>query len=145
MSQHQITLERHFRAPPAAVFAAMADHETFGQIWPGRTQRIREGEDAPNGVGSVRRISVGPISLEETTITHEPDSLIEYTITRGSPLRNHHGRIALSPQGEGTQMHYVIRFECRIPLLGGLIARQLERDFHRGVEPWAARLEAGTA
>ena len=145
MSHHEITLGHHFRAPIAQVFDALADHERFGRIWPGKTTRIREGKTSPNGVGSIRQIRTGLVSFEETTITHESPSVIEYTITRGTPLRNHHGRIELSSDATGTRMHYVIRFDCPIPFLGKKLERDLERDFYAGIVPLTQGLEASAA
>lgn len=145
MSQHTITLKRVFPAPIDVVFSALADHEHFGSIWSGQTSRIREGENEPNGRGSVRQIRQGWVRFEETTITHEPPHLIEYTITRGTPLKNHLGRIELSAGADGTHMNYVIRFECPIPFLGRKIAHDIERDFHSGIRAFAASLQTTAA
>ncbi len=145
MSQHRITLGHHFRAPIETVFDALADHERFGQIWPGKTTRIREGADSPNGEGSIRRLRQGIVVFEETTITHERPHVIEYTITKGTPLRNHHGRIELTADDSGTRLHYVIRYECRIPWLGKKIKQDLERSFYQGIGPWTEQLEAEAA
>lgn len=142
MSQHTITLGHHFRAPIEKVFDALADHERFGQIWPGKTTRIRDGKDSANGLGSVRKVQAGVVSLEETTVTLEKPNLIEYTITKGTPLRNHLGRIELSTDDSGTRMHYVIRYECRFAFLGRAIKKKLEKDFYRGIAPWTADIEA---
>lgn len=133
MSHHEVLLKHVFPRPIDDVFTALADHERFGTIWPGETRRIREGDLEPNGVGSVRHIRHGLVGFEETTITHDKPHLIEYTITRGTPLKNHHGRIELRDDNGCTQMHYVICFDCPIPFLGKKIARDLERDFHAGI------------
>lgn len=144
MSQHTVTLGHHFRAPIEMVFDALADHERFGQIWQGKTTRIREGHSCPNGEGSIRQLRQGPVVFEETTITHDRPNVIEYTITKGTPLRNHHGRMELHADDNGTHLHYTIQFECLIPFLGKKISKDLERDFSRGIAPWTQKLEAET-
>ncbi len=145
MSQHKVTLGHYFRAPIEKVFDALADHARFGQIWPGSTTRIREGHDTPNGEGSIRQMRQGLVVFEETTITYQRPNVIEYTITKGTPLRNHHGRIELAADDSGTRMHYVIQYECLIPFLGKKIKQDLERNFYKGIAPWTEKLEAEAA
>lgn len=137
MSEHRIALHAEIAAPVATVFAAFADHETFGKLWPGTTRRIRQGNTHPNGEGSVRHVRSGLVSLEETTTIYQPDELLEYRITRGTPLREHYGRLQFHSTSDGTQVDYEIYFRCPIPVLGKLIARQLEQSFHSHIGPWS--------
>lgn len=140
MSEHRIALHAQIAAPVATVFAAFADHETFGKLWPGRTRRIREGTDHPNGKGSVRHVRSGLVSLEETTTVYQPPELLEYRITRGTPLRDHYGRLQFRSTATGTDVDYEIYFRCPIPWLGTVIARQLEQSFHSQIGPWSQAL-----
>ena len=136
MAQQEVVMDGEFAAPRAQVFAAFADHARFGRIMGGRFTRIRDaaGSD-PNGAGSVRELrGLGP-AFEETIVTYQPPALIEYTVSRGSPIKNHLGRIEFSDTASGgTRVHYVIRFEPRVPLTGGLIAGIL-----RGAWPKASQ------
>jgi uncharacterized protein YndB with AHSA1/START domain len=130
MARHEVAMSGTFAAPRAKVFAAFADHARFGRIMGGRFTRIRDGEDPaePNGRGSVRELrGLGPV-FEETITRFEPPALIEYTVSRGSPIKNHHGRIVFTdtPEG-GTRIDYTIAFEPRIPFTGALIAGVLRR------------------
>lgn len=140
MPRHQVVIEHHFASDPATVFAFFADHEQFGRLWPGRTRRIATGQDDPNGVGSVREIRLGPVRFEETVVTFQRPHLIEYTVTRGSPIKNHHGRIEFHPEGTGCRIDYRIRFDGRFPLIGALVARNLPRDFTAGLAAVGADL-----
>lgn len=144
MSEHRITLQADIAAPVEEVFAAFADHETFGKLWPGRTQRIREGATHPNGEGSVRHVRSGLVELEETTTVYQPSEQLEYRITRGTPLRDHYGRLHFHGSDSGTRVDYEIYFRCPIPLLGRLIARQLKQSFNRQIGPWSEALQAAT-
>ena len=130
MSQHSVQFSEHFNAPPAAVYPYFAQHETFGVMAGGPLaarlkfiRRIRLGEDIkqPDGVGSVRRIGYGPLGFEETVITAEPGALIEYVISKGSPLKDHHGRIEFVAEGTGTRLNYVITFAPKVPGTGALL------------------------
>jgi uncharacterized protein YndB with AHSA1/START domain len=136
MPSQEVVMDGDFAAPRAQVFAAFADHARFGRIMGGRFTRIRDAADPndPNGLGSVRELrGLGP-AFEETIVTYQPPSLIEYRVTRGSPIKNHLGRIEFSDApGGGTRIHYVIRFDPRVPFTGSLIAGVLRGAWPKAV------------
>lgn len=140
MNPQRLQLEHLFRSSPERVFAFFADHEQFGRIWPGRTRRVRDGDEETNGLGSVREIAVGPVRFQETVTAFQRPLLIEYRITQGSPLKNHFGRIEFHPAGAGCRLDYRIEFEGRLPLIAPLVARSLARDFKRGLAGLASEL-----
>ena len=144
MPSQKIRLQCHIKAPVEKVYDFFCDHESFARIWPGKTERIKvsDNPEYPNDVGSIRRITVGPVSFEETNITVERPSLIEYTITKGGPIKNHLGRIQFSGDSSETHIDYSIEFDAKIPLTGGLIASSLEKDWAKGIPPIIAELEA---
>lgn len=130
MSQHSVRFTEHFDATPAKVFPYFARHETFGAMAGGPLaaklkfiRRIRIGNSikSPDGVGSVRRIGYGPLGFEETVRTSDVGKLIEYYISRGSPLKNHLGRIEFHDDAGGTRVDYVITFEPKLPGTAGLL------------------------
>ena len=122
----EVRFQTTVRAPRDQVFAFLADHQKFARLFGGTCTRIKDGEGDVNGLGSVRRLGPGPLSFDETIVTFEPSTRIEYTVTRGSPIKNHLGTVDLSdaPNG-GTAIDYVIRFEGKIPGTGGVIAALL--------------------
>ena len=89
MANYKIEIDETFDVPRNRVFALFADHERFGKLLGAPVKRIRDSDQAdPNGLGSIRKIGIGPIGLEETVITFEPGTLIEYTQpSRPHPLR----------------------------------------------------------
>ena len=130
MSQQSVRFTEYFDAPPAKVFPYFARHETFGAMAGGPVaaklkfiRRIRIGNSikSPDGVGSVRRIGYGPLGFEETVRTSDVGKLIEYYISRGSPLKNHLGRIEFHDDAGGTRVDYVITFEPKLPGTAGLL------------------------
>ena len=51
-----------------------------------KVTRVSDGDASRNGVGSTRRLKIGPLpAFEETVTAAEPNSLIEYTISQGHP------------------------------------------------------------
>lgn len=135
MASHTIEIDETFEAPLHRVFAVFADHHLFGKLLGAPVKRIRDSDQAdPNGIGSVRRIGIGPFSIEETVTSFEPETLIEYVITSFSPVRNHYGRIRFnSPSENTTQVRYTIYFEDAIPLTGALVRSALNQALRRGM------------
>lgn len=127
MPQYQVRINETVDAPREKVFAFFADHEKFATLLGGSCKRVKDGKDPaePNGLGSVRRIGPGPLAFEETIVGFDAPSLIQYSITRGSPLKNHLGTIEFSSRGSSTRVEYVIRFDTKLPFTGKLIAKAL--------------------
>lgn len=133
---YTIEIDETFDVPRSKVFALFAEHERFGKLLGAPAKRIKDSDQAdPNGIGSVRKIGIGPIGLEETVVGFEPDSLIEYTITSMSPIKNHFGRIRFEDAPEGkTRVNYTISFDDVIPFTGKLVQSALEQGIRKGIK-----------
>ena len=135
MSSYTIEIDETFDVPRNRVFALFADHSRFGQMLGAPVRRIKasQGQD-PNGVGSVRLIGIGPLGLKETVLSFEPNSLIEYTISSMSPIRNHVGRIRFEDTSEGlTRVNYTITFDEILPFTGRVVRSALEKGIRKGI------------
>lgn len=146
MSQQTIRIEKTFNAPASQVFEELCDHERFGEIISAPTRRIVDASGAnPNGEGSVRRVwplrLIGP-GFEETVTRFEPNERMEYKVTRGSPLKNHLGRMAFSEDNGRTRLDYTITFEPRvpIPLLGPILRTAIGAAIDHGLQQYADEL-----
>jgi ribosome-associated toxin RatA of RatAB toxin-antitoxin module len=128
---HLVSTQTHFTASPEAVFNHFADHEKFGKIFGGSAKRVKDGNDEPNGLGSVRYINL--LGFEETIVAFDRPNAIDYAITKGGPLKNHLGQIRFVPVDGGTRVDYDIRFESKVPLLGYLVAAALKGAYTRGI------------
>lgn len=141
MAQHKVRFEQFFAAPRDRVFGYFAALETFSRLWPGRMRRIRDSADAAHadGLGSVREVSGSGMTFEETITAFEPPQRIEYRVTKGSPIKNHVGRLVFTAVDGGTRLDYTIEFDPKVPLTGGLIASLLCASFkpQRAVEDLA--------
>ena len=141
MAKHTITMTQDFPAPRRTVFAQLTDHNSVGPIMGAKMQRIVDATgDNPNGLGSVRSVTVGPASFEETLTAFDPDSLMEYQITKGGPLKNHLGRMQFSDTDGGCHLDYTITFDARVPMTGGAIAKGLQAGISKGLAKYAASL-----
>src|SRR5690554_7707584 len=92
MASYTIEIDETFDVPRRKVFALFADHHRFGKMIGAPVKRIKDSDQAdPNGIGSVRKIGIGSLSLQETVLVFEPDSLIDRKSTR---LNSSHVRIS---------------------------------------------------
>lgn len=140
MPKHQVQVQETIQAPLDQVFAFFADHEKFATLFGGACKRVKDGQGEPNGLGSVRRMGPGPLSFDETIVTFDKPRRIEYQVTRGSPIKNHLGTIDFKAAGNTTVVDYVIRFDSKIPGLGGIIAWVLGKAWKRNAPPKLARI-----
>lgn len=144
MAKNYIQMHATFNAPVEKVFAELADHEKLSRVLGAPIKRVKNGKGDINGIGSVRRI--GPLPLlgfEETVTGYEPNKLIEYTITKGSPLKNHLGRMVFSEDNGKTHLHYTIQFDMKLglPLSGFVLKTVLEKVISNGLNRFARTFE----
>jgi uncharacterized protein YndB with AHSA1/START domain len=140
----KVVVDHRFSAPPARVFAHLAEHENLAAVFGARVERLRDGDDGQrNSAGSARRLKIGPLpDFDETVTEYVPDELIRYRITRGSPVRDHRGEMRFQADGPGTWLHYEIAFGAVVPGLDRLIAAMLERNMVNGLRAVDDRLIA---
>ena len=130
MRAHHVHIEHHFSKPPERVFAHLAEHENLAEVFGAKVTRVRDGQDGErNGVGSVRRLQIGPLApFEETVTEFLPSERIVYRITKGSPLSGHLGVMTFALADSGTSFVYDIRLASRIPGLALLVRAVLTRS-----------------
>ena len=105
-----------------------------------RAELVEPGDPAPNGLGAVRWVWLGPLRFEEEITAFEPPTRLAYVIrhVRGLPFRHEGGNIELHPAESGTDAIWTSTFEIPIPVVGAAIDRvfadRLERGFGRTLE-----------
>lgn len=138
MSRQKIEIRQSFNAPIETIFNILTDHESFGKVIATKIQRVIDSkEENKNGVGSVRRISSFPVpAFEETVITFKPNSLMEYVVSKGSPIKNHKGRMEFSEEEGKTKLRYFIDFEPKRPftILGPFLKLAIEKPIRQSLE-----------
>jgi uncharacterized protein YndB with AHSA1/START domain len=132
---HYVHIEHDFSKPPELIFAYLAEPENLAEVFGSSVTRLRDGEqNERNGVGSVRRLKIGPLPpFEETVTEFVPPERIVYRITKGSPLRGHVGTMTFSAQSGGTHFVYEIRIASPIPGLAPIVRAALTRSISRSL------------
>lgn len=117
--QH-VEVERIIAAPIEKVWARYTDHVSWSR-WAGLGKVVleRDGVPAPNGVGCVRAIGSGPVTVYEEVVSFEPPHRMTYRVVRGGiPMRDHLGEVVMTTCAEGTHIRWRCQFEAGIPGLG---------------------------
>lgn len=129
---HTIEISQTFAASREQVFATLSDHERFLTGNGLSCKLLAPGESERNGLGAVRRVDAGSMVFTEDINVFDPPGAYEYRITELSgwlgrlvPIRHVQGRLEFSETAQGTRVHWMSRFEIRIPLLGWLLERIL--------------------
>ena len=136
MRAHHVVIDRDFSKSPERVFAYLAEHENLAEIFGAKVTRLRDGQDGErNGVGSVRKLQIGPLpAFEETVTEFVPPERIVYEITKGSPLKGHVGVMTFSAHGKGTSFHYDIRLASPIPGVAAIVKASLTSSVKKGLD-----------
>lgn len=133
MGIHEIRIEQSFEVPCDVLFDRISEPERMSGWTTGMT--LRRCQDSiepgnPNGVGSRRLVTMlGVVRFEETILAYERPRVFEYSITRGSPVKNQRGRQRITPTSEGCNLSWHITFEPRIPYTGPLVGLIVKSHF----------------
>ncbi|MBU1193464.1 MAG: SRPBCC family protein [Proteobacteria bacterium] len=143
MSRQHIEIRQSFNAPVETIFTILTDHESFGNVIATKIRRVVDSpEENKNGAGSVRRVFSSMLpAFEETVITFEPHSLMEYVVSKGSPIKNHIGRMEFSEENGITRLCYFIDFDPRLPFmfLGPVLKSAIEKPMRKSLEKLSKR------
>lgn len=144
MKIHTVKLYQEFNAPIEEVWSSFNDHETMGKIMGQKSSRVVDSPDPNNvnGVNSVRRLSVPLMPFEETIRKSEKPFLIEYQVSKGTPLNHHYGTMAFKKLAEDKcAIDYSIEVGSNIPFLGGVVKSVLEKGIGDGLKNYAKRID----
>jgi hypothetical protein len=134
-----IDAKTHSRAPRDVLWNILADGGSWSQWGPWTKSELdREGSPPPGGVGSIKRLARGWMTLREEVTEFEPPSRYGYRLLSGLPVRDYRAQVTLSDAADGTEIHWHSEFDVRFPGTGGLVRRSLQR----AVRDVASRLAA---
>ena len=130
---HHIRRTATSSAPPSAVFALLADIETWSRwgSWE-RAELEAPAPDGTGGVGAIRRLTSRafgrPIVSRERVAELVPDRRVVYELLSGLPLVGYRGVIELEPDGGGTRITWSSSFDGET-WLGGWFYRLVLAPF----------------
>ena len=132
----KVTVERLIAKDIDTIFEALTDHENYQQF-PGisASALLEQGSAEKNGVGALRSIVAGPLSINERITHYDRPARFGYQIVKSRPLPIQHegGDIVLSEVEGGTRVVWSSYGRVKIPLLGSLfLDRVLQQKLGRG-------------
>ncbi|SHJ89436.1 Peroxiredoxin [Desulfatibacillum alkenivorans DSM 16219] len=139
----RVFLSREYPVPPEEVFPHFSTPELMNRFLDAVLTRIKASptdKENPNGVGSVRKVKIGPSTLEETITRLEPPYLCQYVISKGSPLKDYTGTILISRTKTGSRVVWTMTFKAKAPYTGRLIAKAMEAGFSKGLKTLSGQL-----
>ena len=142
---HAIQIKKEFNAPVAQVFELLSKHATYNIAFaPMQVVRIKDSTDPerPDGVGSVRRMGIGPIKpLQEQITVLEPNQRIEYKIIKNPLIKHHLGTLEFQQVADNkTLVTYRIELQVRVPFVSKIILAQLKSAIKIGLSKLAKSL-----
>ncbi len=118
-------IQESFDAPADRLFPLVSDAEGLSR-WLGTPARVIAGPRKVS-LGTVRRVEVGALRIDEEVLACDPPRRIAYRIVRGLPLLTHHfAEVLVEQNGALTSLEWTARFEARGPGLSALLARTFE-------------------
>lgn len=142
---YAIQIKKEFTAPVEQVFELLSKHATYNIAFaPMQVVRIKDSTDPerPDGVGSVRRMGIGPIKpLQEQITLIEPNQRIEYIIIKNPLIKHHLGTLEFQQvSGCKTLVTYRIELQVRVPFVSKIILAQLKSAIKIGLSKLAKSL-----
>lgn len=142
---HAIQIKKEFNAPVAQVFELLSKHATYNIAFaPMQVVRIKDSTDPErlDGVGSVRRMGIGPIKpLQEQITLIEPNQRIEYKIIKNPLIKHHLGTLEFQQVADNkTLVTYRIELQVRVPFVSKVILAQLKTAIKIGLSKLAKSL-----
>jgi Polyketide cyclase / dehydrase and lipid transport len=142
----RIDARAHAAASPATVHALLRD----GSTWPewGTVESFtleRPGPDGGESVGAIRNFRTGRYLMREQIVEIMPDRRFSYALLAGLALRDYRADIDLTPAGDGTDIHWHTTFRAKVPGMGWLYRRALQRITEQFVQGLADRATTESA
>lgn len=148
-AEYQIHIRQAFKKPVESIFNYLADHACLGRVTGAEICTLKPAVIGhPCGIGSIRRIKKPWVASFDEEITHFVENQrIEYRICRGSPLKDHHGKMLFSAFEQGTILEYTIAFNPKlaIPGWGYLLQKLIKQPIASGLKHFAERTLTETA
>ena len=139
MAVQKVYVRQAFDVSVAQLFDYLSVHENLDILFkPTTAKLLRNGVESTYGLGSVRLVKSIVGSFEETITAYEKNQRIEYKITQGGPLKNHHGVMVFEGNEERSTIAYTIVFEGKLPLMGPIAKNGLQKSVRKGLALLAA-------
>lgn len=139
MSTQTLSFLARYAVPAEVLWSVLIDHERMGEWVDAKVSVIAGAGDG--GVGTVRRVEIGPLSIDEEVIACDPPHRFVYRVTRGLPVRHHQGEVRVEAvSDEESELHWTITLGSGVPFFAETLALPLRAGINRGLKELPAVL-----
>ena len=94
----------------------------------------KEGDKETNGVGTIRKITIGKVCVREILDSANPSYSFAYRILSGALIKKYLGDVRLEPRESSTIIHWSAELKPKIPLTGWICSRIVSDSQHRLID-----------
>ena len=143
MRRRHIEVTAHSEAAPHAVFAFLADGNTWPRWSPIESFELeREGNPPPEGPGAIRVFRRGRTVGRDQLVDVAPAERFVYASLSGLPVRDYLAEVELTAVVGGTDVKWQATFLPKVPGTGWLLERGLRRFLRDCATGLAAHAES---
>ena len=100
----------------------------------GDISALRDGDSERFGVGSEYKVVRGRSEMIEQIVAVMQGTEMRYRLLRRGPFENLSGELRLEEQDGCTQLSWIIRFRCKLPLTGWLLKLILHGRYRKSLD-----------
>jgi len=133
MRRRDVNVTAVSAAPPAAVYALLADGSTWPSWSPIESFELEQaGDPPPEGINAVRLFRLGRTTGHDQILELVPNRSIKYASRSNLPVRDYIGEVTIADApGGGTTIHWHSSFLPKRPGTGWLVERGIRRFLER--------------
>ncbi|MEN8232099.1 MAG: SRPBCC family protein [Thermodesulfobacteriota bacterium] len=90
----------------------------------------KEGDMDTNGVGTIRKITIGKVCVREILDSANPPYTFTYRILSGAPIKEYQGKVRLERRESSTIIHWHADLIPKIPLTGWVCSKVASEAQH---------------
>lgn len=133
MRQQDIEVRARIEASPTAVYRLLDDSTTWPRWTPIESCELVRAAGA-DGLGEVRVFRTGRVRVREEIVEREADTRLAYVLLAGLAVRDYRAQIDLSSADGGCDVRWHTTFRAKVPGLGWVYRRALDRATRQFVE-----------
>ncbi len=123
-----VHVEKELEMPIEKAFEAITDHANY-HLYAAvdKADLLKSGSDDKNGVGAIREIKSGGMTLQEEIVAYESPHKMAYQIISAKPFAIEHrvGEITLREAGNATKVIWHSEFNFSAPIIGSFLTKFL--------------------
>jgi hypothetical protein len=127
------SFRREVKLPIENVWSRLGDFTTS----PGPGIKVdveKQGDMGANGVGTIRKITIGKVCVREILDSADPPYTFTYRILSGAPVKEYSGKVMLETNENSTVIHWSAELTPKIPLTGWLCSWIASDSQHRLID-----------